>query len=135
MKLKIFTLCDFAKDYNGQLCINGTFNILRTMTLPSEPRPMCLACQFELHENIIGTHNVSITLTNKNTGTVMINEQLRLEVGTASPDTKNQRRMYTNLVLNLENMRFPTEGSYEFKVSTDNYTDTLEMYVEYIPKI
>ena len=32
-------------------------------------------------------------------------------------------------------MRFPTEGDYEFKVSTDNYTDTLEMYVEYIPKI
>lgn len=135
MKLKIFTLCDFAKDYNGQLCINGTFNILRTPVLPSLTRSMCLACQFELCDNVQGTHDVSITLTEKKTGNVMIDEKLRLQVGVPASEADKMRRLYTNLVLNLENIIFPSDGTYEFKVTSDDSVDTLEMYVEYIPQV
>ena len=129
MKLKIFTLCDFAKDYNGQLCINGTFNVLRTTELPTAPRPMSLACQFELCDNIVGFHNVDITITDKQAGKVLLEEKLRLEVGTNNNSLELNRRLYTNLVLNLENMVFNSSGTYEFKVATDEVTETLELYV------
>ncbi|MDE5875289.1 MAG: hypothetical protein K2H15_06540 [Muribaculaceae bacterium] len=129
MKTKIFTLCDFAKDYNGQLSINGTFNVIKSNVFPTVPRSIFLACQFELCENIVGSHNVNIILTDLQTNKIIIDEKLRLEIGQKNESTIDKKRFYTNLVLNLENISFDAPGTFEFKVSSDEVTETLELYI------
>ena len=58
MKTNILTLCDFAKDYNGQLCISGTFNQIRSTVFPTEPISFYIAMQFVISDNIEGDHLV-----------------------------------------------------------------------------
>ena len=131
MKTTILTLCDFAKDFQGQLSIIGTFNRINTVNFPSNPISFCLVCQFELKDNIVGDHYVTISIKNKETGRPLIQtEQLKLNVQENSEVQDNC--FYTNLILNFERIVFQEAGAFIVEVTSDGSVNDTEFYVNKI---
>lgn len=129
MKTNILTLCDFAKDYQGQLSIVGTFNRINTTNFPTSPISFCLVCQFEIKDNIAGDHYVTISIKNKETGVFLIQTQeLKLNIQEHSEGALNNR-FYTNLILNFDKMVFQEAGAFSVEVICDGSTNDTEFYV------
>ena len=129
MKTNILTLCDFAKVYNGQLNISGTFNQIRSAVFPSEPVTFYIAMQFVLKERIEGRHEVSISIVNKHTRTALIEPQdLRLEVANENGNRPDMD-FTTNLILAIDKVAFAAPGAFTVKVISDGNVQELDFYV------
>lgn len=129
MRTTIFTLCDYAKDYNGQLSIMGTFNRIASKTFPTDPRSFCLACQFEVRDNTRDYHYVTISIKeNSSDKFILPTQELRLSVEQGDSD----RRLVTNLILNIDRLVFQNPGTYTFEVISDNNKKDIELYVDNI---
>ncbi len=129
MKTNILTLCDFAKDYNGQLNISGTFNLIRSAVFPTAPISFYIVCQFVIKENIEGDHFVTISVTNNETGNFFVQPQeFKLSVG-KNPDASFEQDLFTNLILGIEKTVFENPGSYTLKVVSDGNVQELNFYV------
>lgn len=129
MKTNILTLCDFAKDYNGQLNIIGSFNQIKSSFFPSAPMSFYIVCQFVIKENIAGDHFVKISVANKESGEYMVTPQdFKLTVD--KPEGENADKVFvTNLILNMDNTIFKAPGSFVLKVVSDNNVKELDFYV------
>lgn len=129
MKTNILTLCDFAKDYNGQLTIAGTFNRITSSVFPTLPIKFFLVCQFELKDNIVGDHLVTISIKNKETGEFLIKTQeFKLNI-VRNSDVKDMGAMYTNLLLDFDKVIFQSPGVYIVDVTSDGHHDDIEFQV------
>lgn len=129
MKTTILTLCDFAKDYNGQLSIQGTFNQILSDKFPSMPISFAIACQFTISSNIVGSHVVEMTITDKDSGTPLIPKQdFRLQVDKAT-EADAHRNLVTNFILNIDKIIFDHPGTYTLKVVSDGNIQELDFYV------
>lgn len=129
MKTNILTLCDFAKDYNGQLNITGTFNQIRSDVFPTFPVSFYIVCQFILTENIVGDHNVNISVKNKDTGSMLVAPQdFRLSVAKHN-EGQNEQNLITNLVLSMDKVVFENPGTFTLKVISDGNSQELDFYV------
>lgn len=127
MRTTIFTLCDYAKDYNGQLSIMGTFNRIVSDKFPADPRSFCLACQFEVKDHTKDDHYVNISVKENSTGNLILpTQELRLSVSQNNSD----RRLVTNLILNIDRFVFQNPGTYTFEVISDNNKNDIELYVD-----
>lgn len=130
MKTNILTLCDYAKDYQGQLSIVGTFNTINTSRFPSDPISFCLVCQFELEDNIIGDHSVTISIKNKETGECLVpTQELKLNIQEGQGITRG-KRFSTNLILNFDKMMLKEAGTFIIEVISDGTKADTEFYVE-----
>lgn len=129
MKTNILTLCDYAKDYQGQLSIVGTFNRIGVAGIPSSPISFCLVCQFEIEDNIIGDHYVTISIKNKETGAFFIEPQeLKLSIQ-QNMDVSTTDKFYTNLVLSFDKMVFHEVGTFVVEVLSDGAKNDIEFCV------
>ena len=129
MRTTILTLCDFAKEYNGQLSITGTFNQIRSSVFPTEPLTFFIAMQFFLKENIIGDHIVSLTVKNNATGLDLLKPQ-EFKLNVAPSESGNlDEALITNLILNLEKVSFKEPGSFNIKVVSDGNLQELDFFV------
>ena len=129
MKTNILTLCDFAKDYNGQLCISGTFNQIRSAVFPTEPVSFYIVMQFVISGNIEGDHFVSVTVVNKETGQDFLNPQdFKLNIAKGQGEVPD-RDLTTSLILALDKVAFEAPGSYSIKVVSDGNVQDLNFYV------
>lgn len=129
MKANILTLCDFAKEYNGQLTIVGTFNMIRSNVFPTIPLKFFLVCQFELKDNIVGDHHVTVSIKNKDTGEFLIKEQeFKLNIVKHSSDD-DFGTMYTNLLLDFDKVMFQSPSVYTVDVVSDGNHSVIEFKV------
>lgn len=130
MRTNILTLCDFAKDYNGQLNIMGTFNQIQSAVFPSNPVSFYIVCQFVIKENIIGDHFVNISAYHKESGDFVVPlTNFKLNVAPDNNNVTPDKFFSTNLILNLDKVVFQKPGAYLLKVESDKNTQELEFYV------
>ena len=130
MRTNILTICDFAKEYNGQLNIIGTFNHIRSEVFPTNPISFYIVCQFVIKENIVGEHFVTISVVHKDSGEYLVapnNFKLDIQVENVA---RLDRVFMTNLLLNLDKTVFKKPGTYVLTVESDKNTKDLEFYVE-----
>lgn len=129
MRTTILTLCDFAKEYNGQLSITGTFNQIRSSVFPTEPLTFFIAMQFFLKKDIVGDHIVSLTVKNNATGLDLLKPQ-EFKLNIAASEAGNlDEALITNLILNLEKVSFKEPGSFNIKVVSDGNVQELDFFV------
>lgn len=108
---ELIALCDYASvSKDGKLSVNGIFDEIRVHNFPGG-----IARAF-LVATISGTPNtnyeLNLKMEEKKGAKVSLNNQV-LEVITA-PNGKN------NLIVELINLGFEKEGSYQFKIYHDN---------------
>lgn len=129
MKTNILTLCDFAKDYNGQLNISGTFNQIRSSVFPSEPISFFIAMQFVFKDEIVGQHRISISVVNKTTGEDFLpTQELRLDIAKKNDGTEEIPVM-PSFILAVDKIVFESPGAFVVKVVTDDYEQEIEFFV------
>lgn len=130
MRTNILTLCDYAKEYNGQLNIVGTFNQIKSEVFPTNPISFYIVCQFVIKENIIGEHFVNISVVHNESGEYLVktrNFKLAIEL---ENNAKPNKVFITNMILHLEKTVFNKSGAYTLIVESDKNTKEVEFYVE-----
>ncbi|HSJ04052.1 MAG: hypothetical protein ACAI34_15695 [Verrucomicrobium sp.] len=116
MQLLLATLCDFAADYQGKLCVTGAFD---TLCAPQFPivHPQCsLAVRFLFDAGDLGRRQVHIALLDDAGLEVMPAYTPVLEVAFPPGVVPFVTR---NLVLNLQRLRFDHPGVYRFVIGLD----------------
>ena len=116
MQLLLASLCDSASDYQGKLCILGTFD---TLCAPQFPvvHPQCsLAVRMLFSPEDIGLHEMVIEMVDDAGKTVMPPFKPAMEVSFPQGAIPFVTR---NVVLNLQRLRFEKPGVYYFNITMD----------------
>ncbi len=119
MDIQIATLCDFAADYQGKLCIQGTFDSLYSRQLPVQHPSCALALRICFTEADAGSHKLSINLVDED-GKSLDDERMPIDADFQVQLPDGEPFLTRNLILNLQGLVFKTEGSYSVDISIDD---------------
>ena len=116
MNVQVAALCDSAADYNGKLCVMGTFDTIVTRQFPTV-HPYCsLALRIVFSGEDEGQHEISVALIDED------GRSLLPKIG-GNVNIRMPPNMYfatVNPVFNLAGvMKFEKPGLYRFDISMD----------------
>lgn len=117
MELPIATLCDSAHDYQGKLCILGTFDSFAARSLPVVHPGCALALRFVFTPEDEGERNLTIRLIDSD-GTDILPQPMQAKIGVQLPP--GATFFARNLVAGLQNIQFVKEGDYALEISVDD---------------
>src|ERR1035437_3987786 len=118
MDIQIATLCDFAADYNGKLVISGTFDTLAARAVPVVHPQCALAIRFCFMPEDSGRQKLSINIINED-GVSLDPNNMPIEPEFDVQVPKNVPFLTRNLVMNLQGLRFETDGIYSIDIGCD----------------
>jgi len=118
MDIQIATLCDFAADYNGKLVISGTFDALAARAVPVVHPQCALAMRFCFTQEDEGRHKMSITVINED-GEALDPKNMPIEPEFEVRIPDNIPFLTRNVVMNLQGLRFPSDGIYSVDIGCD----------------
>jgi hypothetical protein len=112
MDLQILTLCDFAEDFGGKLCITGTFDTLRIPDLERQSNTFSIAARVAFDQGEVGRQEFAFGI--KDEEGVELVDQMKgaFEIG-ERPSFMGS----SNLVLTMNGLRFPRPGIYFVSLS------------------
>lgn len=113
MEIQMAALCDSAADYNGKLCVMGTFD---TIVSPGFPffHPQCsIALRLLFREDDEGVFPVKINIVNEDGQAVVPPIEASLEISIPSDAVFFTR----NVVFNLQHLKFDRAGFYSVDIS------------------
>lgn len=115
MQLSLISLCDAASDYQGKLCVLGTFDTLAAAQFPVAHPQCALALRIIFKPEDEGKHTLGIELRDESGKSLMppIEPSIEIKFPEATPFLSR------NLVLNLQRLSFENPGLYHFVVSSD----------------
>ena len=126
MTVDIFALCDFAQDNNGKLTIVGVYNSILVKKTPFT-RSMYLVARLYFDRNEVGkSHKIKISIIDEKNQSPLIKpieNELPLEDG--------KEGVFCNLIFELGNFAFPSDGIYNFKLSVDDKERSLSLNVRF----
>lgn len=117
MQLLLATLCDSAADYQGKLCVLGSFDTLCAQKFPVMHPQCSLALRLLFDPPDRGRHTLDIRLMSEQGQEVMPPFQPVMEVAFPAGNIPFVTR---NLVLNLQGLNFAAPGVYRFEVRMDD---------------
>ncbi|MEM6911707.1 MAG: hypothetical protein AAF555_08985 [Verrucomicrobiota bacterium] len=116
MDIQIATLCDSAADYQGKLCILGSFD---TLAAPQTPvvHPQCaLAIRICFLPEDEGHHKFRIRFVNADGQGVT--PAIEPDIDVSLPD--NTYYLTRNLVINLQQLKFEQAGQYSVEIASND---------------
>lgn len=116
MELHISSLCDSASDYQGKLCLLGTFDTIYAGEFPVTHPTCALALRFYLKREDQGKHSFSIRLTDANDQAAGQPIESEMEVKLPNDGSSFMSR---NLIINIQRLRFEQPGDYFFNILFD----------------
>ncbi len=115
MDIQVATLCDSASDYNGKLCVLGTFDTICSRALPVVHPHCSLALRICFMPGDEGHHRFSIRFIDDDGKAVMPPFEPSIDVR-----LPNDAYFVTrNVVLNLQRLKFDRIGQFSIDVSVD----------------
>lgn len=115
MECELFTLSDYAENYNGKLTIVGTFDSIGATTLPHVHPNLAISLKMRFSEKEFGNHPVQIRLIDTSGKEyTKINGQL-----TVARPNPGMTYSSANLVMRFNNLTFPDIGRYTFELDVD----------------
>jgi len=116
MEIQVATLCDSASDYNGKLCVLGTFDTICSSGLPIVHPHCSLALRLCFKPGDEGLHTVTVSFINDDGKPIM--EPFREKIDIKLP---NEAYFLTrNLILNFQRLTFGSTGQFSIDVSVDD---------------
>jgi hypothetical protein len=126
MDLQVATLCDSATDYNGKLCVLGTFDTICAQQFPVIHSQCALALRLCFRSDDEGTRDFRIRIIDADGTTVVSippqNPETPNESASIRVDVKLPQDAYflsRNLVFNLFRLKFDNPGQYSIDISMD----------------
>ena len=132
MKTELFILCDAATDYQGKLNILGTFDAIWSKQIPAV-HPFCaVALRLRFSKIEEGEHKIKISIIDEDGNAVV--KPVEANVRIQFKDTP-LTSMATNMILNLQGLKFPGFGEYSIDLAIDGrHEASLPLYVRKIPE-
>jgi hypothetical protein len=116
MTVQIAALCDSAADYNGKLCLMGTFDTIVARQFPTT-HPYCsLALRIVFSTEEEGQHGMKVSLIDEDGKSLL--PKIEPTVNIRMP--ANMFFATVNLVFNLAGLKFEKPGLYRIDVSMDD---------------
>lgn len=113
MEVQIAALCDSAADYNGKLCIMGTFDTILAQNFPFLHPQCSIALRLLFRDDDSGAFPVKINIVNEDGQALVPPIETRLDI--AIPD---DGVFFTrNVVCNLQHLKFERPGFYSIDVT------------------
>ncbi len=116
MDVQVAALCDSAADYNGKLCLLGVFDTIGVRQLPAVHPHCSIAVRIVFHTGEEGRHQLKLTLIDEDGRNLLPN------IPPPNLDVRMPEHMYfasSNLVFNLQGMKFEKAGNYSIDISVD----------------
>ncbi|RJO60154.1 hypothetical protein C4544_06050 [candidate division WS5 bacterium] len=131
MKVELFVLCDAATDYQGKLNLLGTFDSIWAKQVPAV-HPLCtVALRVRFMKIEEGHHKVKISIVDGDGKAVV--RPVEADVNILFNNTP-LISMATNMILNLQGLKFPVYGEYSIDLAIDGRHEvSLPLYVNKIP--
>ncbi|MGI8602032.1 MAG: DUF6941 family protein [Verrucomicrobiales bacterium] len=120
MDIHVATLCDAAVDYNGKLCVIGTFDQIFARQVPVVHPQCALALRVCFKPGDEGQHKLGISFIDDDGKPVIRPFEPVMDVS-LPPEGYFITR---NIVLNLQGMRFERPGQYEVQITFDGHVIT-----------
>jgi len=116
MDIQVATLCDSAMDYNGKLCLLGTFDTIGSRVKPIIHQNCVLALRVCFRPADEGQHELRIRIIDADGHDVVpalppVGFEVRLP-----PEVDFIAR---NMILHFQQLQFPEPGSYSVDISVD----------------
>jgi len=112
MDVQILTLCDFAEDFSGKLCVTGTFDTLRVGDWARNLSSFCIAVRLAFDQGETGRQDFAIGIKNDEGGDHVPELKGHLDIG-----VRKSFMGASNLVLNLNGVSFRKAGIYFVNLS------------------
>lgn len=111
MDILVSTLCDFAADYQGKLCIQGGFDSLVARQFPVV-HPVCaVALRICLTPEDEGTHELGLSIVDAD-GTPLDKERMPIKINFPIPAFPEGASFFTrNLIMNFQGLRFENRAT------------------------
>jgi hypothetical protein len=115
MEIQVATLCDSAMDYNGKLCVLGTFDTICSRGTPVVHPQCALALRICFRPGDEGTRRLAIRFIDADGKQLMppIGTQIQVKL----PD--DGYFVTRNIVLNLQRLKFEEVGHFSIDISAD----------------
>lgn len=129
MDFQVATLCDSATDYNGKMCLLGTFDTICATQFPVIHAQCALALRICFRPEDEGTREFLIRVIDADGKTVVAipPQQANAEAASLRVDVKMPADAYflsRNLVFNLFRLKFDNPGQYSIDISVDGRVQT-----------
>ena len=122
MELISASLCDFAADYEGKLCVLGAFDTIWSKQYPAVHPQCSIAVRLLLREEDRGPHKLQVFFIDPDGRHLIPIEQgpnIDFEVPSLPPETFFLSR---NFVLHFQGLPLPQPGQYEIRILIDGRT-------------
>lgn len=115
MEIQVATLCDSAVDYNGKLCVIGTFDQLFARQVPVVHPSCALALRLCFKPGDEGQHKLGIAFVDEDGQPIIKPFEPVMEVRLPAENMFITR----NIVVNLQGLKLDKAGTYEVQISMD----------------
>lgn len=126
MKTDLFSLCDFAADYNGKLSVIGVFDSLYTQQDAGAVRQCSVALRLRYEKKDEGKHTIKLTLSDAEGKTTakLVETEIDLRASETAPTSIVQ------LALHIGNLSLPHIGIYSLDLHVDSrQVDSTPLYL------
>ncbi len=118
MDIHVATLCDSAVDYNGKLCVLGTFDQIISRSAPIVHPQCALALRVCFKSADEGVHKLGVHFIDADGKAVFPPFEPQIEVRLPADGDFITR----NIVLNLQGLKFEQPGLYSVEITFDDQT-------------
>ncbi len=115
MDIQVATLCDSAADYNGKLCILGSFDTIAVRQLPAVHPHCSIAMRIVFNDIDEGKHKLKVNLIDEDGKSLLPNIEPAMDIKMPP----NRFFSSSNLVLNLQGLKFEKIGQYSIDIAVD----------------
>lgn len=132
MDIQVATLCDSAMDYNGKLCVLGTFDTIGSRNLPVVHQNCVLAMRICFRSVDEGEHDLAIRIIDADGEDVI----------PALPPVKFEIRIpqdvdfvTRNMIFHFQQLQFQKAGTFSLEISVDDDNlCSIPLRVLYVPQ-
>lgn len=115
MNIQVATFCDSAADYYGKLCVLGAFDTIMAREAPAVHLQCSIALRFIFRKGEEGDHELTVRIIDEDGQMIVppITERIPVRL------PEDAYFISRNVILNLQQLRFPREGQYAVEVNFD----------------
>ena len=132
MEVQVASLCDFASDYEGKLCVLGCFDTIFAREFPAVHPQCSVAMRLVFRKEEEGLHDVRLNFIDEDGRSIIPPLETKVEVQLGDDYFFATR----NLVLNLQQLRFEGPGLYSVDLTVDGrMTASMPLQVRAAPEL
>lgn len=132
MDIQVATLCDSAMDYNGKLCILGTFDTIGSRSLPVVHANCALAMRICFRNVDEGEHDLAIRIIDAD-GKDVIPTLPPVKFDIRLPQDVDFH--VRNMIFHFQQLRFDQAGTFSLEISVnDDNLVSIPLRVLYVPQ-